>query len=56
MNLATLHLPAQADTAMVWAAGREHDMRADAYQWHQLLAPDPVRSLIDAYLNQADKS
>ena len=38
MNLNTLNLPAQADTADVWAAGREHDMRADAYAWHQLLS------------------
>ena len=43
MTLATLNLPAQADTADVWAAGREHELRADAYAWHQLLS-DPARS------------
>ena len=42
MNLHTLNLPPNADTAMVWAAGREHDMRADAYAWHQLLS-EPAR-------------
>jgi len=42
MTLSTLNLPAQADTADVWAAGREHELRADAYQWHQLLS-EPAR-------------
>jgi len=43
VNLDTLNLPAEADTAMVWACGREHDLRADAYAWHLLLS-DPARS------------
>jgi hypothetical protein len=56
VNITTLNLPPNADTAMVWACGREHELRADAYQWHQLLAPEPARSIVDAYLNAADES
>jgi hypothetical protein len=56
MTLDTLNLPAQADTADVWAVGREHELRADAYQWHQLLAPEPTRSILGLYLDAADES
>jgi hypothetical protein len=43
VNLATLNLPDHADTAMVWAAGLEFQLRADAWAWHNLLAPENAR-------------
>ena len=33
-NLTGVHIPADADASMVWAVGREFDLRATRYRMH----------------------